>query len=59
MDFGKNGKRHSTQKANDPQSRNDSHGTLQTRHRIEMEWMTNGKESLHGECDDCEHRNVG
>lgn len=58
MNSRENSKRHGTQEAYYPQCSNYANGTLQARHRVQMEWVTNRQKSLHRECDNGEHRHV-
>jgi hypothetical protein len=58
MDFRENSERHSAQETDDPQRGNDADGSLQARHRVQMEWVANRQKALHREGDDREHRDV-
>lgn len=58
VNLGVDGERQRTDEADAPKGGDYPDGTLEAAHRVQMQRMTNGQESLHGERHYCEHGHV-
>lgn len=58
VDRGEHGERQGGQKRDDPDDRDDAHGSLQPGHGVRVERMTDGQVPFHRKSHDGQHRRV-